>query len=211
MCGIVGLVNFDKKPVGEELLSRMVSSISHRGPDGNGTWCVSNVGLGHSRLSIIDLSINASQPFVSSDGRYIMSYNGEVYNYAHLRRELINRGYSFKSTSDSEVVLYSYVEWGSKCLDKFNGMFALSIFDQKTQELFIARDRYGIKPLYYFEGDKHFAFASEQRAIVQVPNFKKQLDLECLYEYLTFQNIFSNKLFLQIPATEVHRRRVKES
>ena len=155
MCGIVGLVNFDSKPVTTELLNVMTSSVSHRGPDGNGTWCDSNVGLGHSRLSIIDLSMNASQPFVSFDGRYIMSYNGEVYNYITLKDELSKR-YKFKSNSDSEVVLYLRRMYGLP--QKFNGMFVLSIFDQKTKEMFIARDRYGIKPLYYSEGNNFFVF-----------------------------------------------------
>ena len=125
-----------------------------------------------------------------------MSYNGEVYNYITLKDELSKRGYKFKSNSDSEVVLYSFVEWGTGCLKKFNGMFALSIYDQKTKEMFIARDRYGIKPLYYSEGNNFFAFGSEQRAITKVPNFEKKLDAECLYEYLTFQNIFTSKSLL---------------
>ena len=157
------------KTVTTELLNVMTSSISRNGPDGNGTWCDSNVGLGHSRLSIIDLSMNASQPFVSFDGRYIMSYNGEVYNYITLKDEL-KRGYKFKSNSDSEVVLL-FVEWGTGCLKNLVECCAQFMIKKQKKCLLLEIDT-GQKPLYYSEGNNFFA-GSEQRAITKVPNLKK--------------------------------------
>ena len=193
MCGIAGLIYLNEQKVSQDLLKKMTDSLIHRGPDGEGHWIENNVGIGHRRLSIIDLSSHGIQPMQSQDQRYIISYNGEIYNYRELRNELIQLGYKFKSQTDTEVVLYSYIHWGNDSLLKFNGMFAFVIWDKKKHELFLARDRYGIKPIYYALQNEVFYFASEQKAILSDNNFKVKLNKPALLEYFTFQNIFSNQ------------------
>jgi asparagine synthase (glutamine-hydrolysing) len=175
----------------------MNEAISHRGPDGAGIFLDANIGLGHRRLAILDLSDRASQPMATSDGRFVISYNGEVYNYKELRSELEQKGYRFRSTSDTEVILSSFVEWGEDSVSLFNGMFALAIWDTRDKRLFLARDRYGIKPLYYMAEGGVFLFGSEQKAILQHPAVHKSFDLEALLEYFTFQNIFTDKTFFK--------------
>ena len=197
MCGIAGLVYLNEQKVSPDLLKKMTNSLIHRGPDGEGHWIENNVGIGHRRLSIIDLSNKGIQPMQSQDQRYIISYNGEIYNYLEIRNELIELGYKFKSQTDTEVVLYSYVQWGNQALLKFNGMFAFVIWDKKKQELFLARDRYGIKPIYYALQNKTFYFASEQKAILSDNNFTVNLNKPALLEYFTFQNIISNQTLNQ--------------
>ena len=197
MCGIVGQLNFDNNPVSPVILKRMTDVLSHRGPDGEGHWIEENIGLGHRRLSIIDLSPAGHQPMVSADQRFILSYNGEIYNFQELRTELEAKGYHFRSNSDSEVVLYSLSEWGSDAMLRFNGMFALALWDRKLKRLLLARDRYGIKPLYYFIDNKKFVFASEQKAILEQPAFDKKINKKALLEYFTFQNIFTDQTLLQ--------------
>jgi asparagine synthase (glutamine-hydrolysing) len=197
MCGITGLVYLNQQKVSPDLLKKMTNSLVHRGPDGEGYWIENNVGIGHRRLSIIDLSNQGTQPMQSQDQRYIISYNGEIYNYLEIRNELIQLGYKFKSQTDTEVVLCSYIQWGNDALSKFNGMFAFAIWDKKKQELFLARDRYGIKPLYYALQNNTFYFASEQKAILSDNNFKVNLNKPALLEYFTFQNIISNQTLNQ--------------
>src|SRR5450631_2628881 len=145
MCGIAGILNFDRKPVDERVLGRMTSALAHRGPDGSGVWIEGPVGLGHRRLSIIDLSTAAAQPMIIDNGRFVLSYNGEVYNFKELQNELERLGHSFVSRSDTEVVLLALTQWGAKAIERFNGMFALALWDAERGELFLARDRYGIK------------------------------------------------------------------
>lgn len=197
MCGIAGLVYLNNQKVSPNLLKKMTNSLTHRGPDGEGHWIENNIGIGHRRLSIIDLSNQGIQPMQSQDQRYIISYNGEIYNYLEIRNELIQLGYKFKSQTDTEVVLYSYIEWGNDALLKFNGMFAFVIWDKKKHKLFLARDRYGIKPLYYAFQNETFYFASEQKAILSDNNFKVKLNKPALLEYFTFQNIISNQTLNQ--------------
>lgn len=197
MCGIAGIFNLNGEPVAPDMLRNMTDAITHRGPDSEGFYIDSFVGLGHRRLSIIDLSRAGHQPMRTRNGQVAISYNGEVYNFKELRRELEQLGHRFFSQSDTEVVLNSYVEWGPQCLHRFNGMFAFAIWDGRKQELFVARDRYGIKPLYYTFIGTHFVFASEQKAILTYPDFKKEIDLEALLEYFTFQNIFTDKTLLK--------------
>ncbi len=197
MCGITGLVNLQGYDISPSLLKVMTRAIEHRGPDGEGNWVYKNIGFGHRRLSILDLSDNAKQPMISSDGNLILSYNGEIYNFQELRAELQQFGYKFSSSSDTEVLLYAFHKWGVGSFVKLNGMFALSIYDKSANKLFIARDRYGIKPLYYLQNDNLFQFASEQKAILSSQSRKPQLDLDGIYEYFTFQNIISNKTFFQ--------------
>lgn len=196
MCGIAGLIQFDGAPVSPVILQKMTDAIAHRGPDGEGHWIEGNVGIGHRRLAIIDLSPAGHQPMVSATHRYVLSYNGEVYNFRELRSELEALGYWFRSKTDSEVVLNALAEWGAKALDRFNGMFALALWDRKDKTLLLARDRYGIKPLYYSLQSGLLAFGSEQKAIWAMPGYARKIDKEALLEYFTFQNIFTNRTFL---------------
>ena len=175
------------------LLQKMTDSIAHRGPDGEGHWIEESIGFGHRRLSIIDLSPAGHQPMVSANHRYVLTYNGEVYNFRELRSELEAKGYQFRSKTDSEVVLNALTAWGVKALDRFNGMFALAFWDREEKKLLLARDRYGIKPLYYSEQGLNFSFASEQKAILSNSEFRHDVDKAALLEYFTFQNIFTNR------------------
>jgi asparagine synthase (glutamine-hydrolysing) len=193
MCGIAGIVNLDRAPVLPVVLKRMTDAIVHRGPDGEGHWIDSHIGIGHRRLSIIDLSPAGAQPMVSIDHRFVLSYNGEIYNFRELRSELEARGYLFRSQSDSEVVLNALAAWGPEALKRFNGMFALALWDRKEQRLLLARDRYGIKPLYYSHVHNQFAFGSEQKVIFSSGIVGSRIDRQALLEYFTFQNIFTDR------------------
>jgi asparagine synthase (glutamine-hydrolysing) len=193
MCGIAGVINLDNESVSPTVLQGMTDALAHRGPDGEGHWIEGNVGIGHRRLAIIDLSPAGHQPMVSADHRYLLSYNGEVYNFRELRAELQARGYWFRSKTDSEVVLYALAEWGAAALDRLNGMFAFALWDRRERKLMLARDRYGIKPLYIWRTDRRFAFGSEQKAILTLPEVEVRLDQRALLEYFTFQNLFTNR------------------
>jgi asparagine synthase (glutamine-hydrolysing) len=197
MCGIAGIFNLNGEPVSPVLLRRMTDSIAHRGPDGEGFYTDSFIGLGHRRLAIIDLSPAGHQPMVTPDRQYAITYNGEIYNFQELRAELQSLGHKFISKTDTEVVLHAYAEWGIGCLHRFNGMFAFAVWDKTRQELFLARDRYGIKPLYYAFKGNTFLFASEQKAILKHPSVRNEIDLEALLEYFTFQNIFTDKTLIK--------------
>jgi len=196
MCGIAGLLQLDDSPVSPVVLKSMTDAIAHRGPDGEGQWVEGAVGLGHRRLAIIDLSPAGHQPMLSVNHRYVMTYNGEVYNYQELRIELESMGYWFHSKTDSEVVLNALDAWGEKALNRFNGMFALALWDRKKRKLLLARDRYGIKPLYYAQQGNTFSFGSEQKAILANPEFGRSIDKSALLEYFTFQNIFTDRTLL---------------
>lgn len=197
MCGIVGVYSLKGEPVSPVFLRRMTDAIAHRGPDGEGYFIDGNVGLGHRRLAIIDLSPAAHQPMLTRDGRYVLTYNGEIYNFQELRIELETLGYQFHSRSDSEVLLNAYAAWGEKTLNRLNGMFAFAIWDKKRKELFLARDRYGIKPLYYTFQGSAFLFASEQKALLAHPDSHREIDLEAMLEYFTFQNLFTDRTLLK--------------
>lgn len=196
MCGVAGFVNFNQEPASPVLLKKMTDSIAHRGPDGEGQWIDGAVAIGHRRLSIIDLSPAGHQPMQTGDGRYILSYNGEVYNFKQIRAELEAQGIQFRSETDSEVVLQALAKWGPEALLRFNGMFALALWDTKEQTLLLARDRYGIKPMYFARQGTRFWFASEHKAIVTDPTFARTLNLPALLEYMTFQNIFTDQTLL---------------
>ena len=193
MCGIAGILHLDGQPVSPVALRRMTDSLAHRGPDGEGTYIDSFIGLGHRRLAVIDPSAAGHQPMITPDGQFTITYNGEVYNFQELRIELEGFGHLFRSKTDTEVVLHAYAEWGPECVTRFNGMFAFAIWDKRRQELFLARDRYGIKPLYHAFVGNSFLFASEHKAILENPAVHRELDLEALLEYFTFQNIFTDK------------------
>jgi asparagine synthase (glutamine-hydrolysing) len=197
MCGIAGLVDLTGEPISPVVLKRMTDAISHRGPDGEGHWIEGAIGIGHRRLAIIDLSPSGHQPMISSDHRYVISYNGEIYNFRELRAELEAAGYWFRSKTDTEVVLNALAHWGTRALLRFNGMFALALWDRKQHRLLLARDRYGIKPLYVSQQGSRLAFASEQKAILSHPEFAKEVDRSSLLEYFTFQNIFTDRTLLK--------------
>lgn len=193
MCGIAGVLNFNREPVSPLLLKRMTDAIAHRGPDGEGHYIDGPLGLGHRRLAIIDLSAAGHQPMATESGRFVIAYNGEVYNFNELRIELEAKGHRFRSRTDSEVVLKALEHWGEDALTRFNGMFALALWDKERKELLLARDRYGIKPLYYVQVGSKFLFGSEIKAILADPAYRTAMDHDGLLEYLTFQNFFTDR------------------
>lgn len=197
MCGIAGLICLNGEPVSPVTLKTMTKRIEHRGPDGEGHWIENNIALGHRRLSIIDLTPAGHQPMITPDHRFVLTYNGEIYNYRELRLELEAEGVQFRSNTDSEVVLFSLARWGERALKRFNGMFALALWDRRERKLILARDRYGIKPLYYLHQASVFGFASEQKALTAIPSIDKKLNKPALLEYLTFQNIFTDQTLLE--------------
>lgn len=184
MCAICGIVNLNGEPINAMLLERMTNILSHRGPDSKGSYIDKNIGLGHRRLKIIDLSERAHQPISNEDNSIFITYNGEVYNFIELRQELIQKGHIFKSDSDTEVVLHSYEEWGVDCLSHFIGMWAFIIWDNTRKRLFAARDRVGIKPLYYFYDTNKLVFASEIKAILECNDVPRYADVQSIYEYM---------------------------
>jgi len=179
MCGIAGIVNFRGDAVEQAEISRLTSLLAHRGPDGDGAWFSGNrsVAFGHRRLAIIDPGPGGYQPMLSPDGRYVIIFNGEIYNFLELRRELESLGASFRTESDTEVILEAWRVWQEGMLPRFNGMWALAIFDTETNYLFLARDRFGIKPLLYAVTPERLVFASEQRALVQSGLFATSIDV----------------------------------
>lgn len=183
MCGICGYVGVHRP----ELLKAMCDTMVYRGPDDEGQWhdADASVGLGHRRLSIIDLSPAGHQPMANSNGTITMSYNGEIYNFIEHREYLIKKGYQFRGHSDSEVLLYLYEEFGIDCLNKLNGIFSLAIWDSRTRELILARDHAGIKPLYYWRCGKKLYFASEIKALLQIPGIPRELNESQIPTYLT--------------------------
>lgn len=193
MCGIAGVLHFNGEPASSVILKRMTDAIAHRGPDGEGHYIDGSLGLGHRRLAIIDLSEAGHQPMATEDGRYVIAYNGEVYNFNELRIELEALGHRFHSRTDSEVVLKALAHWGTDALTRFNGMFGLALWDKQRKELLLARDRYGIKPLYYAQIGGKFLFGSEVKAILADPAYRTDLDREGMLEYLTFQNFFTDR------------------
>ena len=203
MCGIVGFYSNRKDK--KNILEKQLSVLNHRGPDDIGIYIDKNIALGHTRLAIIDLE-HAKQPFISNDNRYVLIFNGEIYNYLELRQDLISKGYKFKTFSDTEVLLNMFIEYQEECLKYLNGMFTFAIYDKKTKNLFLARDHFGIKPLYYVFFKNEFIFASEIKAILRFPGIKKELDEKSLYEYIYFQlmigkhTLFKNIFSLE-PAT----------
>jgi asparagine synthase (glutamine-hydrolysing) len=193
MCGIAGLLQLDGAPAPPRLVERMTATLAHRGPDGEGVYVDGPVGLGHRRLAVIDLSPAGHQPMATTDGRYVLTYNGEIYNFRELRVLLEAAGWRFRSGTDTEVVLYALVEWGDEALLRFNGMFALGLWDRERAELLLARDRYGVKPLYYHRGPDALLFGSEVKALAAHPAYRPAMDPEALLEYLTFQNFFTDR------------------
>ena len=193
MCGIVGVWDRSRGGGGAERarLCAAMASLRHRGPDDHGVWQGGGgeVAMGHQRLSIIDISASGHQPMVSADGRYVLSYNGEIYNFRDLRAELESAGHRFASHSDSEVLLQGYARWGCDVIDRLVGMFAFAVWDEQERTLFLARDRAGEKPLYYAEHGTSFAFASELQALTEMPWLDTTIDPDAVSLYLEHQYV----------------------
>lgn len=189
MCGICGRLNTDGRPVEEGLLKQMTAVLAHRGPDGEGIYINGAIGLGHRRLAIIDLSPAGRQPLPNEDKSIWVVLNGEIYNFAELRDDLEARGHVFASRTDTEVIVHLYEERGVECLPALRGMFAFALWDQARQRLLLARDRVGKKPLVYALQPGRLLFASEAKAIIQDPTFPREVDLEALHHYLTYQYV----------------------
>ena len=186
MCGIAGVIHFDNTNADSVVIQRMTSRMQHRGPDADGFYIRNNIALGHRRLSIIDLSTAANHPISDSKGRYQIVFNGEIYNFLEIKQEL--KEYHFNTNGDTEVILAAYDKWGKDALNRLNGMFAFAIWDEQKQEVFIARDRMGVKPLYYYQDEKVFVFASEIRALLASKYIPEKLDYMAIREYFLFQS-----------------------
>ena len=196
MCSISGICNFEKKP-SIQIVELMTKSLSHRGPDDNGFFQNENISLGHNRLSIIDLQ-NSKQPMKDDKNKNIIIFNGEIYNFKELKSDLKSMGHRFETEGDTEVILKSYSQWGTECLNKLEGMFVFCIWDDKKKQLFIGRDKFGEKPLFYYFSKKHgFIFSSEVKSFLQVEEIKKELRLsaDSINQYLSLNYLIDNKTF----------------
>lgn len=191
MCGIVGVFNLDGSPFTLRGIKDMAAVIAHRGPDGEGYYVKDNLAFGHKRLSILDLSDKGLQPMTSKDGNWVIIFNGAIYNFLELKQKLKTKGHYFVSETDTEVIVEGLAEYGIKFLERLNGMFAIGVWNKKEKALYLSRDRYGVKPLYYWFNGKTIVFASEIKAIIKHPDYKIGLNHEALNEYFTFQNLFA--------------------
>lgn len=189
MCGIAGFTTFNKENAEQPSLKAMGNAIFHRGPDAGREFIDNNIGLCHRRLAIIDLSEAGVQPMTSVDEQYTIAFNGEIYNYQTLRQSLADDGYTFRTHTDTEVILALYAKEGVKCLDKLNGMFAFALWDKQAQSLFIARDRLGKKPLYYHFDQQNIHFASELKALLTLPNIPKNIRTDAVFDFFAYQYI----------------------
>jgi asparagine synthase (glutamine-hydrolysing) len=176
MCGIAGIYNLNNKAVEKREIDVLTDAVKHRGPDGRGIWIENNVALGHRRLAILDLTSKGKQPMSYSNDRFWITLNGEIYNFIEIKDRLVKKGYGFASESDTEVILAAYQEWGEKMLDMFNGMWAFAVYDKNKKTLFLSRDRFGVKPLYYYQGNDKIIFSSEVQAIHKVLGNKYTLN-----------------------------------
>ena len=195
MCGIAGIYGLSSIEKNTQAIQQMTNVIKHRGPDNQATFIEANIALGHTRLSIIEPNASGNQPMQSPDSRYTIVYNGELYNYKALKTQIKN--YSFQTETDTEVILAAYIQWGNNCLNRFNGMFAFAIWDNDKQELFIARDRMGIKPIYHTQAENGFLFASEIRAIMQSGLINTQLNENSILEFLDHQTVYAPNTILK--------------
>lgn len=193
MCGIAGFTRFFDSTGDISSLKRMGDRIAHRGPDAHGEYLDDEVGLCHRRLSIIDLSTAGNQPMFSEDGNLVIVFNGEIYNFVELRKDLEKKGYSFKTKTDTEVILALYQFEGHKCLDKLFGMFAFALWDKSKQELFLARDRLGKKPLYYYHSGRQFIFGSEIKSILEIEAVPKDIRHDAIYDFFVYQYVPESK------------------
>ena len=191
MCGIAGVYERDQpeKTPAPDLLDAMTDALRHRGPDGRGVRVAPGVGFGHRRLTILDPTPAGSQPMVALDGKVWLTYNGEIYNFRELRKELEQKGHVFRSGTDSEVVLRAYVEWGLDCVHRFNGIFAFAIWDGRHRRLWLVRDPFGVKPLFYALVNRRLSFASEISALWKNPDVSKDVDIEGFDAFMTFSYV----------------------
>ncbi len=196
MCGIVGFIDKTKDKEKKKIIKDMADLIKHRGPDSDGYYTDENIALGFRRLAIIDIN-NGTQPIYNEEKDKVILFNGEIYNYQILREDLIKKGHTFETNTDTEVLLHGYEEYGQDLLPKLRGMFAFVIYNIKTHELFGARDFYGIKPFYYYQTKDEFMFGSEIKSFLAHPNFHKQLNKDMLEQYLTFQYSVGEETFFQ--------------
>lgn len=186
MCGICGIINLNREQASEVSVRNMMQLIKHRGPDDEGVFIEDIIGLGFVRLSIIDLSAAGHQPMITSDDKYVIVFNGEIYNYIELREELKSLGHNFRTNTDTEVLLTSWLQWGEDCLHRFNGMWAFLIYDRIDKKIFASRDRYGVKPFYYYLTDSFLAFASEIPPLLTLIKGRPLPDYQSVFEYLVF-------------------------
>lgn len=199
MCGIAGIFDISGQRVNLDDLETLKKSLNHRGPDDCGTWCKNNVGLAHTRLSIIDVTSKAHQPMSNEDGTIWITFNGEIYNFLELRKKLEHQGHTFKSDSDTEVIIHLYEEKGTSCFEDLRGMFAFAIWDENKQQLLIAKDRIGKKPLFYTFQNNKLIFASELKAIASLPWFNKQIDMASLAHVFSYDHVpWPNSIYKHI-------------
>ena len=184
MCGIVGVFNLNGSPFSEGRLKSMASTIAHRGPDGEGYYVKDNIALAHRRLAILDTSSNGAQPMTSKSGKWVLIFNGCIYNYLELKQELMAKGHGFISTTDTEVLVEGIDAYGLSFLQRLNGMFAIAAWNTEKKSLYLSRDRYGVKPLYYWFNGKTIVFSSEIKAIIKHPDFSVELNHDSLNENL---------------------------
>jgi asparagine synthase (glutamine-hydrolysing) len=208
MCGIVGVFNLNGEPFALSNLKLMAEAIAHRGPDGDGFFVDNHIGLAHKRLAILDVSSRGAQPMTSKDGDWVITFNGCIYNYLELKQELQAKGHLFMSTTDTEVIVEGLAEYGPIFFERLNGMFAIGAWNKSEKALYLSKDRFGVKPLYYWFNDRTLVFASEIKAIIKHPDFKVSLNYKALNEYFTFQNMFSFRtlfdgVFMLPPANTV--------
>ena len=197
MCGIAGIYGLEGIADPHAAIRAMTDRIAHRGPDSEGSFTVDNVIFGHRRLSVIDPAHGSDQPFTSEDGNHTLIFNGEIYNYRELRSELEELGHTFRTNGDTEVLLASYVQWKEKCLHRLHGMFAFAVHDRVASKLFLARDRIGIKPLYFHHGDRHFLFASELRAILASGLVERKLDRTAFIDHLRYATVHAPRTMVR--------------
>ena len=185
MCGIAGFIYKNKNDVEQAVLKKMTDAITHRGPDSEGQFVEDNIGLGHRRLSIIDLSEDGKQPMESHDGRFVITFNGEIYNYVELKEVLVKQGAEFANKTDTEVIMEAYRFWGSEAFNRFNGMWAFCIYDRIEKKLIFSRDRFAVKPLYFLDDDEKIVFASEAKAILEVCPEEAIPNNDMIYRFLS--------------------------
>lgn len=195
MCGINGIYRYNGLDANQDAIRKMNELIAKRGPDAEGIYQSDNIHLGHTRLAILNPGEESNQPFSSQDGRYTLIFNGEIYNYQEIKNQLTD--YNFKTSGDTEVVLAAYMKWGANCLRSFNGMFAFAIWDDQLKELFISRDRLGIKPLYYHQSEKGIIFSSSVRSVLATNEVPREIDPESLVDYLRYQTVHAPKTIVK--------------
>ena len=218
MCGICGIYNSKKgKRIDKGVIKGMTNTLMHRGPEDSGIYIDDNIMLGHRRLKIIDLTKKGHQPMPDYKKEIYVVFNGEIYNFQEIKKELIKKGHTFYSHSDTEVIIYAYKEWGIKCIERFNGMFAFGLYDKKNNKLYLVKDRLGVKPLFYTTFDKKIIFSSEIKAILKYPKFKKEPNWKAISSYLSYRHILGEETFFKniysvLPAhyLEIKEGRIKK-